>query len=84
MRTARPADATGRGLEVRRSDYLIKRALFAIVTVFVAITINFFLFRVLPGSAVRNLSRVPQRHARAAAVARGSSSVWTSRSGSNT
>jgi ABC-type dipeptide/oligopeptide/nickel transport system permease component len=44
---------------VRRSDYLIKRALFAIVTVFVAITINFFLFRVLPGSAVRNLSRVP-------------------------
>ena len=59
VRTARPADATGRGLEVRRSDYLIKRALFAIVTVFVAITINFFLFRVLPGSAVRNLSRVP-------------------------
>ena len=44
---------------MRRSDYLIKRALFAIVTVFVAITINFFLFRVLPGSAVRNLSRVP-------------------------
>jgi ABC-type dipeptide/oligopeptide/nickel transport system permease component len=44
---------------VHRSDYLIKRALFAIVTVFVAITINFFLFRVLPGSAVRNLSRVP-------------------------
>jgi len=44
---------------VHRSDYLIKRAVFAIVTVFVAITINFFLFRVLPGSAVRNLSRVP-------------------------
>jgi ABC-type dipeptide/oligopeptide/nickel transport system permease component len=44
---------------VHRSDYLIKRALFAMVTVFVAITINFFLFRVLPGSAVRNLSRVP-------------------------
>jgi ABC-type dipeptide/oligopeptide/nickel transport system permease component len=44
---------------VRRSDFLIKRAIFAIVTVFVAITINFFLFRVLPGSAVRNLSRVP-------------------------
>ena len=44
---------------MHRSDYLIKRALFAIVTVFVAITINFFLFRVLPGSAVRNLSRVP-------------------------
>jgi ABC-type dipeptide/oligopeptide/nickel transport system permease component len=44
---------------VRRSDFLIKRAIFAVVTVFVAITINFFLFRVLPGSAVRNLSRVP-------------------------
>jgi len=44
---------------MHRSDYLIKRAFFAIVTVFVAITINFFLFRVLPGSAVRNLSRVP-------------------------
>ena len=43
-----------------RSDYLIKRAAFAIITVFVAITINFFLFRVLPGDAVRNLSRVPR------------------------
>jgi ABC-type dipeptide/oligopeptide/nickel transport system permease component len=45
---------------VRRSDYVIKRAVFALVTVFVAITINFFLFRVLPGDAVRNLSRVPR------------------------
>jgi ABC-type dipeptide/oligopeptide/nickel transport system permease component len=45
---------------VRRSDYLIKRAAFAIITVFVAITINFFLFRVLPGDAIRNLSRVPR------------------------
>ena len=45
---------------MRRTDYLIKRAVFAIVTVFVAITINFFLFRVLPGDAVRNLSRVPR------------------------
>jgi ABC-type dipeptide/oligopeptide/nickel transport system permease component len=44
---------------VRRSDYLIKRVLFALATVFVAITINFFLFRVLPGDAVRNLARVP-------------------------
>lgn len=43
-----------------RADYLIKRALFAVATVFVAITINFFLFRVLPGDAVRNLSRVPR------------------------
>jgi ABC-type dipeptide/oligopeptide/nickel transport system permease component len=45
---------------VHRADYVIKRAVFAIVTVFVAITINFFLFRVLPGDAVRNLSRVPR------------------------
>jgi ABC-type dipeptide/oligopeptide/nickel transport system permease component len=44
---------------VGRTDYLIKRAVFALATVFVAITINFFLFRVLPGSAVRNLARVP-------------------------
>ncbi len=49
---------------MRRTDYVIKRAVFAIVTVFVAITINFFLFRVLPGDAVTNLSRVP--HATAA------------------
>ena len=45
---------------MRRADYLIKRVAFAIVTVFVAITLNFFLFRVLPGDAVRNLSRVPR------------------------
>jgi ABC-type dipeptide/oligopeptide/nickel transport system permease component len=44
---------------VGRTDYLIKRAVFALATVFVAITINFFLFRVLPGDAVRNLARVP-------------------------
>jgi ABC-type dipeptide/oligopeptide/nickel transport system permease component len=45
---------------VHRADYVIKRGLFALVTVFVAITINFFLFRVLPGNAVTNLARVPQ------------------------
>jgi ABC-type dipeptide/oligopeptide/nickel transport system permease component len=44
---------------VRRTEYLVKHTLFALATVFVAITINFFLFRVLPGDAVRNLSRVP-------------------------
>ncbi len=43
-----------------RTDYVLKRILFAIVTIFVAITINFFLFRVLPGSAVTNIARVPQ------------------------
>ena len=48
---------------MHRSDYVIKRVLFALVTVFVAITINFFLFRVLPGNAVtepRRASRTPR------------------------
>jgi ABC-type dipeptide/oligopeptide/nickel transport system permease component len=49
---------------VRRTDYLLKRTAFAFATVFVAITLNFFLFRVLPGDAVRSLARVP--HATAA------------------
>ena len=39
--------------------YLVKRLLFAAVTVFVAITLNFVLFRALPGSAVTDMSRVP-------------------------
>jgi ABC-type dipeptide/oligopeptide/nickel transport system permease component len=39
---------------------VIKRGFFALVTIFVAITINFFLFRVLPGNAVTDLARVPQ------------------------
>jgi ABC-type dipeptide/oligopeptide/nickel transport system permease component len=45
---------------VHRADFVIKRGFFALVTVFVAITINFFLFRVLPGNAVTDLARVPQ------------------------
>jgi len=44
---------------VRGTDWVIKRGFFALVTIFVAITINFFLFRVLPGTAVTDLSRVP-------------------------
>jgi ABC-type dipeptide/oligopeptide/nickel transport system permease component len=48
---------------VRRTDYVVKRILFALATVFVAITINFFMFRVLPGDAVRNLARVPHASA---------------------
>ena len=58
----RPASArrrNGRRAVVRRADYVIKRGFFALVTIFVAITLNFFLFRVLPGSAVTNLARVP-------------------------
>ena len=49
---------------MRGADYVIKRALFALATVFVAITLNFLLFRALPGSAINDLSRVP--HATAA------------------
>jgi ABC-type dipeptide/oligopeptide/nickel transport system permease component len=44
---------------MRGADYIIKRVGFAALTVFMAITVNFFLFRVLPGSAVTDLSRVP-------------------------
>ena len=44
---------------MRGADYVIKRVGFAFVTIFVAVTINFVLFRLAPGSAVANLSRVP-------------------------
>ena len=44
---------------MRGADYVIKRVGFAAVTVFVALTINFALFRLAPGSAVTNLARVP-------------------------
>ena len=44
---------------MRGADYVIKRVGFAVVTIFVALTINFALFRLAPGSAVANLSRVP-------------------------
>ena len=44
---------------MRGTDYVLKRVGFAIVTVFVAVTINFVLFRLAPGTAVSNLSRVP-------------------------
>jgi peptide/nickel transport system permease protein len=40
---------------VGRSDYIVKRIFFAIVTVFVAITLNFVLFRAVPGDAVQSL-----------------------------
>jgi ABC-type dipeptide/oligopeptide/nickel transport system permease component len=44
---------------MRGADYILKRTVFAIVTVFIAITLNFILFRAAPGSAVTDLSRVP-------------------------
>jgi ABC-type dipeptide/oligopeptide/nickel transport system permease component len=45
---------------VRGSDYVLKRTLFALATVFVAVSLNFVLFRTLPGDAVSNLARVPR------------------------
>lgn len=44
---------------MRRSRYIWKRSAFAVITIFVALTLNFVLFRVLPGSAVSRISRVP-------------------------
>src|SRR5947208_1740676 len=44
---------------MRGADYVIKRTGFAVITVLVAVTLNFRSFRLAPGSAVSNLSRVP-------------------------
>ncbi|MGZ4436986.1 MAG: ABC transporter permease [Nocardioidaceae bacterium] len=41
------------------ASYVLRRVLLAVGTVFVAISLNFVLFRAAPGSAVSNLSRVP-------------------------
>ena len=40
---------------MRGSDYIIRRVAFAIVTVFIAITLNFVLFRAVSGDAVSAL-----------------------------
>jgi len=40
---------------VRSANYIVKRILFALGTVFVAITLNFVLFRAVPGDAVSAL-----------------------------
>jgi ABC-type dipeptide/oligopeptide/nickel transport system permease component len=44
---------------MRGLDYVLRRVGFALLTIFIAITVNFFLFRVLPGTIVSDLSRVP-------------------------
>jgi peptide/nickel transport system permease protein len=44
---------------VKGADYVLKRLAFAVLTVFIAVTINFALFRLAPGSAVTNMARVP-------------------------
>jgi ABC-type dipeptide/oligopeptide/nickel transport system permease component len=45
---------------VRGADYIFKRSAFALITVFVAVTLNFVLFRAIPGDAITNLSRIPR------------------------
>jgi ABC-type dipeptide/oligopeptide/nickel transport system permease component len=40
---------------VRGADFVVKRVFFAVATVFVAITLNFVLFRAIPGDAVSAL-----------------------------
>ena len=40
-------------------DYVLRRVAFGLITLFVAITLNFVLFRAAPGDAVTNLSRIP-------------------------
>jgi ABC-type dipeptide/oligopeptide/nickel transport system permease component len=40
---------------VRGADYFLKRTVFALVTVFVAVTLNFIIFRATPGDAVTGL-----------------------------
>jgi peptide/nickel transport system permease protein len=44
---------------MRGADYVIKRTAFALITIFVAVTLNFVLFRALPGDTIANLSKVP-------------------------
>ena len=45
------------------SGYVWKRSVFALVTIFIALSFNFVLFRVLPGSAVSSIARVPHASA---------------------
>ena len=42
-----------------RGDYILRRIAAAIGTLFVAVSMNFLLFRILPGSAAVSLSHVP-------------------------
>lgn len=44
---------------MHRSDYLVKRLGFAVLTVFVAVTFNFLLFRLMPGDPTARLARIP-------------------------
>jgi ABC-type dipeptide/oligopeptide/nickel transport system permease component len=55
---------------VRGADYVVKRIGFALITVFIAITLNFVLFRAIPGDAVDAVGRCRQCTAAFKAYAR--------------
>ena len=42
-----------------KSDYILRRIAAAVGTLFVAVSMNFLLFRILPGSAAVSMARVP-------------------------
>jgi ABC-type dipeptide/oligopeptide/nickel transport system permease component len=44
---------------MHRADYLVKRLGFAVLTVFVAVTFNFLLVRLMPGDPTARLARIP-------------------------
>jgi ABC-type dipeptide/oligopeptide/nickel transport system permease component len=44
---------------MRGRGYAFKRVGFAVITIYVVLTLNFLLFRVLPGNAVTRISRIP-------------------------
>ena len=69
---------------MHRADYVIKRLAFAVMTVFVAITINFVLFRALPGNAVADLARAPHASPAAAGGAHARVRPGQAAAGSNT
>ncbi|MCB9450192.1 MAG: hypothetical protein H6672_02065 [Anaerolineaceae bacterium] len=43
-----------------RFDYLVRKVIFAVITLAVVIVFNFFLFRILPGDPVKLLFRNPR------------------------
>jgi ABC-type dipeptide/oligopeptide/nickel transport system permease component len=44
---------------MKRNRYVVKRLIGVVLTIWATITINFFLFRLLPGNIVTKLARVP-------------------------
>ena len=53
------------GLDMQRSDYLIRKIIFAVATLLVVIVFNFLLFRILPGDPVKLIVHSPRMTAEA-------------------